>query len=156
MSKLNNPLESLPLQVRNLHDSDKSFIYSTWLKSYRSSNFAKEMDNPIYFLHHKQYIERVLEDENSVFLIVCDVEDPEQIYSYICYRQLNPNSSIILDYIYTKYTYRKLGIASRLLDQVIQLSKDQRRDIFCTHAGRQFTKYKDKYNLIYNPYLLGV
>lgn len=125
--------------------SDKSFIFNSWLKSFRNSPLAKPLCNEVYFSNHKLIVENIL--KRSKIVIACSDEDPMQIFGYTIYEEL-PGGIIIMHYIYTKYTYRKLGIAQQLYDIVVKNDDP----ILYSHHTQVVDKVKDKLNLLYDPY----
>lgn len=94
--------------------TDLPLIFSSWLKSYRKSDFGKRFTNEIYFDGHKKVIERVL--ARSKVVIAGDVDDPTQIYGWVCFEE---NPVRVLHYVYVKQAYRALGIASLLIERFI-------------------------------------
>ena len=141
-------MNNIQLDVRAATHDDDSFIFNSWLKSYRNSEFAKDMVNDVYFSNHKAIIQKLLESDSTVCTLLVNPDDYMHYYGYVCYTLLP--SSKILHYVYVKYNYRKFGLAKRLLNAVLV---DDKPNII-THIPRNFNKLHEKYNLIYNPYIL--
>jgi hypothetical protein len=101
---------------------------------------------------------------NSI-TVVCDPDDASHIIGYIVYSVKEP----IIYYAYVKYNFRKLGLAKHLFGRVknhfeIELAKKAEEEgkevqkdlgIYVTHKCRRWAKAAKKYNLIYNPYIVG-
>ncbi len=129
------------IMLRELEKDDESFIYSSWLRSYRSSPISTHMINDIYFDNHKKIIEELLSKANVI--IACNPEDPSQIYGFICYEDTT------VHYLYVKYPFRKMGLGRYLFDSVCS---DATLTIITHYNSNVKSKLND--SLIYNPYLL--
>ena len=145
---------------------DLAFITSSWLKSNRNSDFANFIDNKSYYKLHADLIKDIL--TRSLVTIICDIEAPDHIYGYAVYELLNNN--LVLHYIYIKFNYRNFGLAKDCLTTIFP--DFGTKDIHLTHIDQVktriiedgkdhlakktscFIKKRDKYKLLYNPYLL--
>lgn len=135
------------IETRLANTDDMNFIYSTWLKSYRhSSNFAKKLSNEVFYEWHHKVIDRFLDRGGSI-TIAHPIGEPSVILGYLCAEK---EPAAIIQYIYVKKPFRKMGIAKTLHKQ-------------CTLAGPySFSHWtldtdwiiKKLTDLIYNPYLL--
>ena len=137
------------VKIRKMKPTDEAFIYSSWLRSYRNSDFASHISNAIYYDAHKQIVSKLLE-ECEVF-ILCSHTDEDHIYGFICYTNLTPKLST-LHFLYIKYSYRKMGLANYMYDATV--GQHGGSTICITHNNSYL---KDKINslgLIFNPYLL--
>jgi hypothetical protein len=135
--------------IRDATSTDISFLFNSWLKSYKASAFAKHITGPVYFdLHHK-VIEKLL--TRCKVRIACNPTDNNQIYSYAVYEVRD--SVCVLHYAYTKEPFRQMGMLGLLLDDA-KLPET----FFYTHSttscGAVLAKLKSKG--VYNPYLAFV
>lgn len=94
---------------------DTSFIFNSWLKSYRSSNFAKDQCNTVYYENYKKIVSEIL--NRSMITIVCNPDDSNHLYGYIVFEYL-PANNLLVHYVYVKHTYRKSNIAKKLIEKV--------------------------------------
>lgn len=143
-------MDNLKATTRQMRPKDLGFILNSWLKSYRNSDFAKHIPNDVFFDEHKAVISNLL--KKADFKIICNFEDPDQIYGYICSDRLK-SSIPVIHYCYIKYVYRHLGLAHKFLKQSIPEFGES--DVFITHCTKAAQKTKDSLKLIYIPYLLG-
>lgn len=132
------------IEIRPAVPADLNFIYATWLKSYRhASQFAKKISNDIFFDMHQKVIERFLSRLGATVLIAYPKGEPEVILGYIAY----DTDQNVVQYIYVKRTFRKMGIGAAL-------AKEATPRIF-THWTYDVDWIHKKYpELIYNPYFL--
>lgn len=144
---MSNQLQAL-VKYRALSLNDINFIYASWLKSYRQSEFAKDMPNDVFFTEHKEIINTILNNPNTSVHIICNPEDVDQVYGYL----VEDATHQILHFAYIKYNYRHFHLMSTLLSTLGYTSKVT--PTFITHIPRHYDIIKEKYNLVYNPYLL--
>lgn len=130
-------------------ESDLPFIFSSWLKSFRNSNFAKNISNEIYYPEHHRIIEDIL--RYSTVILACDKSNVENIYGYIVAATLDDVFTV--NYVYVKHTYRRMGLAGLLINA---FQRDTREPAFYTHETYMANTLAKKYNFQYNPYLLSI
>jgi hypothetical protein len=138
--------KSLPISIRPAAEADIPFIFSSWLKSYRSSRFAQGITNTVFFGEHHKVLEQLFKTANV--LIICDQKNSTDIYGYICAEIID--NIFVVHYMYIKHTYRLFGLAKIMMEQ-FNHSKDSTG--ICTHLTRVGEKVAAKYNLVYSPYL---
>lgn len=136
----------LPIRLRPANEEDISMIFNSWLKSYRTSLFAKNIANSVYFLNHHKIIEKLL--KSSIVLVACNDKDASQIYGWACAQEVD--GIFCLHYVYVKQPFREIGMA-RLLINAFGRAEDV-AGIY-SHHTRAFEQMADKFNLIYHPYI---
>jgi hypothetical protein len=136
--------------LRPISDEDESFIYSSWLKSYRNSDFAKHITNDIYFEQHADIIKNLL--AKSQVVVAVSKEDPNHIYGFAVVEQVVPGV-YCLHYVYTKYPFRKFGIAKEMVSSII--NELGTKPVLISHAPKFLKHVTDRFKLVYNPYQLG-
>ena len=137
------------VMLRKVIPSDISFIFSSWLKSYRSSNFAKNISNTIYYKAHHNLIETLL--RYSDVIIACSSTDQDQIFGYMVASRID--GIFTIHYAYVKHPYRKLGIGTMMLgafDHDFSTVGCYTHDTYIAH------RLSVKYNLVYHPYLMVI
>lgn len=134
------------IEVRAAKLDDLPFIYSTWLRSYRhSSQFAKKITNEIFYDMHHRVIDSFITRGGTV-LIAHAKGEPDVILGYLCMESVGS----ILQYIYVKEAFRKMGIGKALFEYS-KLPEDTTFTHW-TNSTNWITKKLTKLN--YNPYLL--
>jgi len=133
------------IELREAKKEDLPFIYSTWLKSYLySSQFTKKISHSLYYEMHHMVIDRFLE-RGGVITIAHAKGEPDVILGYLATDAQNT----IIQYIYVKKTFRRMGIAKELTKH---LTFDNLTFThFTTDTGWILKKCP---SLIYNPYYL--
>jgi GNAT superfamily N-acetyltransferase len=136
----------MEIALRLVTPQDMPFIYNSWLKSYTENNKDfKRMGQGVYFSNYKKVLSRILDD--ALIVIACNPDDKEQVYGYVVAEE----HANVCHYIYVKYTFRKLGIARRLLKNIHpELSEVP---LACTFANKNYDLLRTKYLLTYNPFL---
>lgn len=142
----------LKILIREPKSSDLSFIYSTWLESYRyDSSIGKSHKNSIFFSAYAQTIDHIFSKPSTKCFIASEPDFTDTILGYIV---AEPHTPIpILHYIYTKGSFRKLGIAQSLMLHVFNL--DPSSQIFHTHQTFLSAPILDQYpSMVHNAMLL--
>jgi len=134
------------VKTRLMAPADEGFVYSSWLKSYRNSPMASNLNNDVYYDNHKKIVQNTL--ENAVTMILCASDDEDHILGFICFEATNLN---IIHYIYIKYSYRKMGLTKFLLDTLSDISDST---TIITHFNNNLKSKSNELGLIYNPYIL--
>ena len=130
---------AVPVKFRQADETDVSFIFSSWLKSFKAH--AGPIKSVVYYEYQHRKIVQLL--QRRFVTIACSPDDIEQIIGYMVHE--NINGVFVAHYAYVKNSFRKLGVLQPLMAE-LKASKG-----FCTHLTSQ--KLADKFNLIYNPYL---
>lgn len=138
-------MELQDIAFRSMEKKDHNFILNSWLKSYRNSDFAKDMANPVYFTNHTHVIANLVARSNVI--IAHNPEFPDQIYGYIVFEC--PEDVAIIHYIYVKFPYRKFKIGSTLFRFA---QPNDKEFSLITHLPRNYEGLSAKYNLIYDLY----
>ena len=139
---------TLPISIREATPEDLSFIFSSWLKSFRSGLICKHVDNTIYFSEHHKVIERLL--KRSTTVMACDPNDPATIYGYLCFDRVE--GILVVHYAYVKQTFRGMGVLRQLLKSIE--GHDWNGAGLFSHSTLISSRLSLKYNLVYHPYIL--
>lgn len=145
---MNNSTDNnLPVEVRALIETDIAFIFSSWLKAFRNSKFATEINQNVYFSEQHKLVEKLLGRAQT--LVIGAANDPATVYGYICYEYIQ--GIFVLHFAYVKHDFRTLGLFKQLMAHT---NHDFNTLGMYTHRIRGGYVLEDKYNLIYSPYLL--
>lgn len=125
--------------------SDVPFIFSTWLRGYRRSSFARPIPSATFFSIHHQVIERILSRPSTQVYVACAPDDHDSILAYVV------SEPQVLHWLYTKMLYRGHGLAKALIKE----SGLDPADMTFTHLSEMGPELQARYpHAKYNPYLL--
>lgn len=123
--------------------SDLNFILNSFLKSLRAYPAFEHIPNDIYYVEQKIVLESYIMASRPI--ILCNSEDPDQIFGYIIGV---PN--VCTNFVYVKYPYRKFGFAKRLL---LTLHTDELKSpLKASYTCRNWGLLSKKFNHVYSPY----
>lgn len=100
---------------RRATNEDISFIFDSWMRSWRKSPWAGVIPNNLYFPMTRSSIEQLVA-RGAEFEVACLAADPERILGWICHeKQLGPEA--VIHYVYVKDPYLGLGIGEALVER---------------------------------------
>lgn len=103
------------IQIRGVNSDDISFIFDSWLRSWRKSPWAGVIPNNLYFPLTRSTIEQLVA-RGAEFKVACLASDPERILGWICHEQTGPDA--VVHYCYVKDPYLNLGIGDALVSAI--------------------------------------
>lgn len=118
----------LPLDVGDVKRDDLAFVISSWAESSHNGPVGRLHRRGLWCEQQSEVARHII--GRSHLLVAHHENDREQLYGWICFAHLKPETWAI-HYIYVKQPFRKLGIARALL-----LASGWRpgHDIVATHA----------------------
>lgn len=131
-------------QIRPAKSTDINRIYSDWLRSYRqNSTSMKELPEKVFFDEHRRVINGIL--KTGTVLVLADCADDYVVAGFICFE------SDVLHYIYVKKDFRKLGLASELMEAA---NFKRGRELLTSHSVYSFApvQFFKNYLTTFNPY----
>jgi hypothetical protein len=149
------------LIIRKAENSDRAFIYDSWMHAYARGNAVNGMDPKIYRTMYHKVIDELLETSTTVVLTHPDPEDPtnkakDQLVGWGCFQDARPAG--VVHFIYVKRAFRNMGFAREMLKFVF--GGEIPKLIFVTHFTG-FTKFVMRHaaeaypdvQVIYNPFI---
>jgi len=126
---------------------DEDFLYTTFMKGFRNSSFARSIPTKIYEFGQRQRINNIIEHRETEVVIATDPSTPEVIYGYAI--KANPS---LLHWIYVKPAFRGQGIARKLLEGLGEA-------VMYTHKGnieieKLLQEKEELQTWVYAPYYL--
>jgi GNAT superfamily N-acetyltransferase len=138
--------------LRPLRAADVARIFSDWLQSYHSATEVRKIPNPVYYHWHHKILESLMVDPMVAWQVAVDPANPDLIAGWACYQHFQGGAALV-HYVYVARTFRRLGLASRLL-ATAGVPRDQGVMVTATtHAGNQLLVSRGN-EAVYNPYLL--
>lgn len=126
---------------RMMNEGDRNFITNSFLKSLKNIQF-KDMPSRFFFNTYNKIIDDLL--INATVLIDCDDEEPSLIKGYVIFELNDPT----IHFIFTKYLYRNMKIATGLMKEIGFLDK---KGFKISHKNLIYDIYKSRFNYIYKP-----
>jgi hypothetical protein len=131
-------INGLKIKVRDPEPNDINFLLSTFLKGlYYGSKFWSLVDQEAFFQNYEPFIKQLM--LRSDVKIACLIDDPDVILSYCMYKDN------VIHFIFSKKSYRKLGIAKLLYPKGIDT---------CSHITDSGDSIRKKLGLIFNPFAI--
>lgn len=141
------PSNQMPVEIRNATAEDVAFVLNSWIKAHRESDECRHVDYALYHKHIRPIVVRILSRASVVMAV--NPEDANHIYGYAVVEYTDEDT--ILHYAYTKYTFRRFGVCTQLLEFAIP--KLRETPTFITFIGKQFPAVQTHFNLSYNPWM---
>lgn len=148
------------LLIRKFRDTDKDYIMSTWLHTYRNSSRCWHVAAKEYYFYEAKRMEFLLENQNTV--VLCSPDNPDVLLGWCVYKPINDN--LCLHYILIKQEFQGMGLAKKFLKTICQeeLGHDDIEGIrmvytYSNKIGHKIrTKYQDqgRCNWRFNPYVV--
>jgi hypothetical protein len=133
--------------IRHAEKPEANLIFATWVKSYRGAQPVKLVPRAVYDDGQHRLIERLL--KRAPVLVACNSETPEQVFAWLAYERFGP--LLVVHYVYTKHVFRRMGLASRLLEQ----AGARGGNVQHTHVTKDGDALMASFGGVFNPYLLG-
>ena len=138
----------LNIYIRSILANDVNFILNSFLKSFKKSNLAKDVNNQTYYNFLQAKIKQKFKTHQ--ILVACSYDDPNQIFGYVIFCELE-NKAIAIDYIYVKEIFREMKIANALIDKLNTENKIVYNTVLAESSRSKHIAKKLK--SIYNPFL---
>jgi hypothetical protein len=133
--------------LRAPEPGDISFIFNSWLKSYRDAPFVSGIPNTIYYSELHKIIEKVLTRANVV--IAADPGEPGLIFGWGV-GEVAKDGTLLLQYLYTKHALRKFGIAKSIEEEFKKLPHTAVS--YSCRTPPLFEAIRRRASYIYNPF----
>lgn len=125
--------------IRPAQPDDISFIYSTWLKSYRTgSGLGLASGKHAYFITYNLIIDHILEKPDARVWVAAKIDEPNVLWGYLV------AEPTVLHYVFIKGAFRKFGIARALYQAAfterpfVTHMTTPAREVLRTHPGFKF------------------
>jgi hypothetical protein len=137
------------ITVRDSTADDHRFIMATWLRGlYYGDSWFSAIPKGIFMANYHALLERLLANGAKV-RVACLKDSPDVILGYAVTRKMAVGTQVvtILDWVFVKTAWRKIGIAKLLVPQDTQA---------CTHltkSGQAILKAKMP-QVVFNPFIV--
>jgi hypothetical protein len=122
-------------------ETDKSFIYSTWLKGlYYGNSYFGSIDKAVYFKRYENILDHILDKPDTEVRIAGLSDDADTILGYLVLE------GSVVHWVHVKTGWRRQGIAKLLLGGSVLSSVSH-----LTPAGNSI---RTKLKLGHNPFAI--
>jgi len=119
---------------------DIPFVLSSWLKSAaEEGGIASAFTRKVFYAEHERLLRESVLPRSRV-TVASSPDAPDAIRGWVCFEPSEHGT--MLHYVYTRYDWRRMGVASHLLDSIGEIALQTHR------AARAECPYP------YNPYPL--
>lgn len=103
--------------TRDYLESDKNFIFASWLRGlYYGNGYFREMPKDLFMSNYHDFLEKVLAMDGIRIKVACLKEDPEVILGYAVLNQENT----VLNWVFVKSAWRGIGVGRSLTPSTLQ------------------------------------
>lgn len=113
-----------PIRIRPMVDTDRAFVFQTWLKDYGRAPTPRQMQPEIYNLEQRRVIERLM--STAAVAIACDEDQPNTILGWACgevwasvVEGALVDTAAVVHYMYVPRHFRERAIGKRLLEHLV-------------------------------------
>jgi len=144
------------LLIRDAQQDDANFIFNSWLKSFRRSWFAQRIPNDIFYSQQHKVVEEILSRVTTQAHVITPATDPATICGYAVTEAIpgTEGRAKLVHYTYVKETFRRLGLATRLLSHAGIGPDYGQQIVFLSHITSHFAPLAEKHGYVYNPFVL--
>ena len=133
--------------IRKANPSDISFIYSTWLKSYRHNSAVGKsgIRKSVYFENYREVVDHLL--QKSTVFVACLPDELDVVLGYLVFEER------VIHYCFVKEAFRLLEIAT---DLIRFADFPQNKETYYTHVTNNLSRViSQKFpNFTYNPFII--
>ena len=130
-----------------MQPADQNFLKKTWINNFQRSSFANKINPAVYKKYHSLLVDHCL--DNAFSLVACHKDIEDEIMGFLCFEDYEHILGI--HYIFTKKAYRKYGIGSAMVNEILNLIPD--KPLFYSH-DTPYSHFLRKFKAKYNPYLM--
>lgn len=130
-------------------DLDDNLIFDAWTRQIRRCLPANRWDID-HLKDHRVLIATLL--RSCPVRVACHPEKQFVIYSYVCAGLTSRGGDQVLHFVYTRKAFRRLGLASKLLKEVLPHFRES--PLYFTQNTRLARKLERPWKMVFHPYLL--
>lgn len=134
--------------LRPPQSEDVSFVFNSWLKSFRDSPMMFNMSNDVYFKGAHDQIEAVAKDPNARVVVACDPAEPNIIFGYGVAELVG--TELVLHWVYVKHPFRNFGLGKAIENELKMIPHESVSFSCYSKLCRALLKSRSTY--IYNPF----
>ena len=130
--------------------TDESFVFNSWLKSFKDAPMVSGATSTIYFKEMHDVIKCVIRDPSTTVIIASSPEDSESIFGYIVSQRIG--AAQVIHWVYVKHSFRNFGIGRHLEAAAKSIAPHESLAYTLRTKLSDVLTRKDSY--VYNPFIL--
>lgn len=138
--------------VREAEPGDAKLIMSSWLKGYRRSPWAGQLDHDTYFEAYRKAIAGIIGREATKVLVAYNPLAPKgvELLGYVVYEKQDP---VVVHWVYVKQGLRRNGVGRSLLKYADVDEKRPFEYTFKTLDAERAIRHSKSWNARFAPAL---
>jgi len=149
--------EPSPITIRPMQIDDAAYVLDSWATSYRRSPTTGPIEREVFNIEQRARINRLVTRAASRIFVACCIADAQLIRGWICFEAPQSSDGIpILHYVCVHPAHQMRGIGTALVALCRNTANDAEAPMWSTHETQPMRHIREKWNLLYNPYLLEV
>ncbi len=129
------------VSIRDYAESDKNFVFSTWLRGlYYGESYFSQVPKGIFMENYHEVIEKTIDPLTVSIKVACLKDEPDVILGYAVLAHFSTH----LHYVFVKKAWRNIGIAKSLVPVSIKTVSH------LTHVGRAVLQKHPE--VVFNPF----
>lgn len=128
--------EPVRIEIGRALPSEMGLVFNSW----KQSALDAPHNDPVkasgmigeFFTRYNRIVQHAL-DTQPLVLVAREATDPDFAYGWMAAGVYGGELAIL--YCYTKYKFRRLGIARDLKDQIVELAPDNARPVYCARSA---------------------
>lgn len=136
----------LPIIVTTCGASQVPFIFHSWIRALQTTEQYRRLDKNWFNCAQHALIENLIQSPSSDCIVAAYEDNPDTILGYA----VGWPSERVLHFVYVKDKFRKLGIATRLLEAMFEAPG---RSVEVTETTRDLSKLR-RWRLVSRTYRL--
>lgn len=165
-------MSGIPFEVRAFDDAprdnaphgDRPFVAKSWLRAYERAHHTADARHRAYLASENRRLGALLKDayyiqhgrvvnellDTSTTLVAHFAGDADHLMGFAC-GEKHPSGVAVVHFVYTKNTYRKNGIARRLVDELLEVL-GEKENVVASHTTDQARPLFMRLRWPYVPY----
>lgn len=105
--------------LRPVKAEDVSFLYNSFLKSYRDAPAVAGMPNTLFYKKLHGVAESIFRDPNSFTIIACDPAEPDVVFGYLFGEKIGED--LVIHWAYSKHAFRGFGLGKAMEEEFLKI-----------------------------------
>jgi hypothetical protein len=139
-------------QLRPPTEQDVSFIFNSWMKSFRDGPAMTGIGNTLYYKEMQKCIEAVIKSEGCRAVVACSPANGDEnvIFGYGIGEETT--AGLVLHWVYVKHPFRGFGVGKAIETELLKVPHES--VTYSCHSKLCRALLKSRNDYVYNPFTL--